>query len=49
MSIIITGDSRPRGMLNITTEILMDSRNKVYIHAGGLKLDKKGLFSMNKV
>lgn len=42
------GDSRPRGMLNITTEILMDSRNKVYIHAGGLKLDKKGLFSMNK-
>ncbi|CAC5359503.1 unnamed protein product [Mytilus coruscus] len=42
------GDSRPRGMINITTEILKDSRNKVSIHAQGHKLDKKGLFSMNK-
>ncbi|VDI27260.1 Hypothetical predicted protein [Mytilus galloprovincialis] len=42
------GDSRPRGMINITTEILKDSKNKVSIHAQGHKLDKKGLFSMNK-
>ncbi|KAK3098838.1 hypothetical protein FSP39_023537 [Pinctada imbricata] len=40
--------SKPRGLINITTEIIKDSRNKVRVHAGSNKLDKKGIFSLNK-
>ncbi|XP_048771091.2 copine-9-like [Ostrea edulis] len=44
----VPGHAKGRGLISITTEIMRESRNKVSIHAGGHKLDKKGVLSLNK-
>ncbi|XP_061177290.1 copine-3-like [Saccostrea echinata] len=44
----IPGHAKSRGLISITTEVIKESRNKVSIHVGGHKLDKKGVLSLNK-
>ncbi|KAL5010525.1 hypothetical protein ScPMuIL_012830 [Solemya velum] len=44
----VSGDPRPRGMISITTEVVKESKDKVNIHVGGHKLEKKGKYAKQK-
>ncbi|XP_022293562.2 copine-9-like isoform X1 [Crassostrea virginica] len=44
----VPGHAKSRGLISITAEVMKESRNKVSIHVGGHKLDKKGVLSLNK-
>lgn len=44
----VPGHAKSRGLISITTEVMKESRNKVSVHVGGHKLDKKGVLSLNK-